>query len=216
MSNEEKWIGCRFDVALEHFDYMEATLKEYAIGDWVIAHEMSSKSHYHILFWGSERIYRNLSKKLKEKFNLNANGKKHEYRKEPEIRSKEQYNIYILKDGNYRSNMSREKLEELYNKSYQKRDDNPLNKEIAEQLIEENISKELNIPRDSYKYCDDKYTHKYQSKILIINKLLKNKAIINKCRVNKIYQLYIELDHEHGPHFEHSTTHAELIYNNLF
>lgn len=217
--DEHKWIGCRFDVGEEHFDWMEKTIKEYTLGEYVIAFEMSKKAHYHILMEGSDKIYRNMSKKIKEKFNLNANGKKHEYRKEPNIRDKEQYNIYILKDGNYRSNMSEDRLRDLYNQSYQKRDDNPVNLKIAQEIKD----KKYKIPNWRYNKLSDTWSgdasfeFMKMTKLIIIEKLLKNKGPINKCRVNRIYQLYIELLYEDQD--EQSYDHidyAQLIYNNIY
>lgn len=210
----KEWLACRFDIALEHFDFVEDKVKQYGLGDYVIGFEESSKSHYHILMEGNDKIYKNFSKVLKEKFNLNKNGKKHQYRKEKEIRTIEQYKKYCLKDGNYRSNLPPDEVKLLYDQSYQKEDINPKNQEIAEELIKENIYKLPGYKTHDFETRDNIFEFMANIKKMIINKLLKKECTINKCRVNKIYQLYIV---EHRKICDYNCVdHAELIYFNLF
>lgn len=210
----KEWIACRFDISEEHYDYVEEKVKQYGLGDYVIGFEKSSKSHYHILMEGNDKIYKNFSKVLKEKFNLNKNGKKHQYRKEKEVRSVEQYKTYILKDGNYRSNLDAEEIKKLYDQSYQKEDINPKNEEIVQELIKEEVYKLPQYKNSSYENRESILDFMSKVKIIIIDKLLKKDLSINKCRVNKIYQLYIQ---QHNKVCEYNCiNHSELIYFNLF
>lgn len=216
-----EWIGCRFNIGVEEFDYVEATLKKYTKGNYIIAHETAKNPHYHILFEGTDIIYKNFSQTLKRKFQLNMNGKKTEYRRDKEIRTLEQYQTYILKDGNYRSNMDADKIKELYSNSYQKENVNPINEEIIKELIEELKHKKLpNYTMDwNNQWKDpreDIFAYQANTKIYICKKLLKKKAKKNKCRVNRIYDMFITEAYEQDlQHYDHISS-EELIYFNLF
>lgn len=192
MSNSaDEWIGCRFNIDVCHFDDVELKLQHYTKGDYIIAHEVASQPHYHILFQGTDQDYKNFSQTLKRKYNLNMNGKKHEYRRDNQIRSLEQYQKYILKDGNYRSNMTPEKIKELYSQSYPKEDVNPENDKIVQELLEEHVKKVSHLLDHSWQE-DAQYNRKESLRIRVIQKMLQHKIKnINKCRVNKIAQNYL-------------------------
>lgn len=213
---KEDWIGCRFDIKVEAFDYVEEYLIQ-CIGPknkYLISHEVAKNPHFHILFEGDIKMYKNFSQQMKRKYKLNMNGKKSQYRKDKEIRSLRQYQTYCTKDSNYRSNMCPEFIKELYSESYQKEQLNPINEEIIKELLEEDHEHPKWANKFS-KYIERETVGDFQSRvqIIIINKLLKKKSTINKCRVKKIYTQYLVAHKDEA--CTDSMNHAELIYFNI-
>lgn len=121
---EFKTIACFFDADVEHFDYMENTLKNYDIGRYAIAHEQNPRPHFHFIFEGTDQIYNNLSKVIVEKFNLRRKGRGGviKYGKVKNLRDQERMLIYTVKDGNFRSNYEPEYLRTIFEQSFKKTD----------------------------------------------------------------------------------------------
>lgn len=119
---EYSMIACFFSIDETEFDTLESILQTYDIGQYVIAHESEPKSHFHLLFEGTDNIYSNFSKRIVEKYKLRRQGRGGiiKYGKVKEIRNLERMLTYTLKDGNFRSNMDPIKLQAYFEKSFKK------------------------------------------------------------------------------------------------
>lgn len=117
------YIACIFHLDALHFDYIEETLNEYDIGHYLIGHEVDPYHHFHILFQGTEKIYKNWSKRIIEKFSLRGQakgGKARQYGKLKIINHLDKLMSYSVKDGNVRSNLPPKTLEIIKEQSYKK------------------------------------------------------------------------------------------------
>lgn len=131
---ELQYIACFFSLELTEFDFLESTLKKYDIGTYCIAHEAEPKSHFHLLFEGTPSVYTNFSKVIIEKYKLRRKGRGGviKYGKVKNIRNLERMLTYTLKDGNFRSNMDKNQLNEYFTKSFKK----VLKNELIDNIVE--------------------------------------------------------------------------------
>lgn len=124
-SKDQKYIACMFHIGEGHFDFVEETLCDYDIGQYIIAFESDPYDHFHIIFEGTEKIYTNFSKRLIEKFKLRGKskeGKGRQYGKVKVIKDIDKMMSYTLKNEKYRTNMETDKIQELLEKSFVKKE----------------------------------------------------------------------------------------------
>lgn len=124
---EEKysnWVGCMYHLSSTEFDELEKILKEYDVGGYIIAHEVSPYPHFHLVFEElDENVYTNYNKKIVEKYKLRADSKKgirKQYGKITTIKDIEKLKSYTVKDGNYRTNLSHEEMVKVLENSFKK------------------------------------------------------------------------------------------------
>lgn len=134
------YIACMFHLDEIHYDHLETTLKEYDIGNYIIGHEKTPYSHFHIMFQGTEKIYSAFSKRIVEKFDLRgraAKGKSKEYGKVKQIENVTKMAAYTVKDGNVRSNMTQEELDKYKQMSYQAKEQIKMVNKIVASLLKD-------------------------------------------------------------------------------
>lgn len=112
----------------DHYDYLETTLQEYNIGQYLIGYEASPYEHFHFLVQMtsadyhkySERVFR---KKLKLKgrwYTIGNQNFPRQYGKVTKIEDLEKMKSYTIKDGNFRSNMPKQDVDKYFENSYKK------------------------------------------------------------------------------------------------
>lgn len=195
------YIACMFHIDEIHYDYIENTLQEYDIGNYIIGHEKTPYSHFHIMFQGTDKIYSAFSKRLVEKFELrgrSGGGKSKQYGKVKHIENVVKMASYTVKDGNVRSNMDQEELDKYKQLSYQAKEQQKLVKKILAEL-----HKDFNIMSD-----DDTV------KVRIVHEIItqtKEDFYFTKSLVEKIFLLFLRTCDS-----ESSTTRTQIIYNYLY
>lgn len=131
------------------FSYVEQTLKEYEIGEYIIAAETAQSSHnekggehFHFLVQMQSKDYHNFSKRVfKDKYKLRGKATSdlpRQYGKVKEIRDFDRMAAYTIKDGNIRTNMSEEALQKFQQITF-KKDEKQKKKQIpwARRVAEE-------------------------------------------------------------------------------
>lgn len=138
---ERKYIACFFDLKVSEYDYLEETLLEYDIGQYIIGHETHNaegkeKSHFHLLFEATEQIYTNFSKRIIDKYGLRRKGKGGviKYGKVKQIRDIDKMKSYTVKDSNIRTNIPEEELQNIIDKSFKKTTQKLICEEIREDI----------------------------------------------------------------------------------
>lgn len=133
-----------FFCALKFSEYqtVKDRLMPYVDGDWIISKEISSHSHKetqgeHMHFY-AEMTDKNYGlfaiNTFKKYYKLNGravDGKARQYGKVVEIRDRLTMIAYILKDGNYETNMTSDQLAEALEISYKKEEKNPKKKQVS-------------------------------------------------------------------------------------
>ena len=141
VSNEYPWVACYYAVKWEgiaecQFDYILDKVKHHVGNNlYLVSKEISKSSHketdgqhVHVLAQMTKQSYESLNKNIKDKFKLRGrpkDGNPKQYGKVKEIRDVDKMAAYILKDGNYVTNIPQEIKEKLIEMSYQKEDDSP-------------------------------------------------------------------------------------------
>ncbi len=131
-----------------HFDYLEETLKEYDIGSYIIAHEVSTASHvetkghhFHFLVQMNDQDYTRFAKRVFiDKFKLRGRAVKglpRQYGKINKIENLERMKSYTVKDGDVRTNLTDTEIERLLENSFQKEEKRKITDELLEILQEQ-------------------------------------------------------------------------------
>jgi len=175
------------------YQYLEDTLQEYNIGNYLIGHEISPYEHYHFLVEMTTADYHLFAERVfRKKFKLRGrakDGNARQYGKIKNIEDLEKLKSYTIKDGNYRSNMPEQDVAKYFETSFKKAEKKKIYEEISEYL-EENF--QFNFTYDTFlgeaKYYEEKRMTQfqkniYQIKLNIINYLRIN-TDINMCRSN--------------------------------
>ena len=131
---ELQYIG--FMAAIRHteIDYVENTLKEYEIGNYLIgmevtntAHHATEGQHMHFVVQMKDDDYHRFAKRVfKDKYKLNGqarDGVPRQYGKIRKIENLEKMFAYSMKDGKIRSNMSQDQLDKYFKLSFEKKDE---------------------------------------------------------------------------------------------
>lgn len=110
----------------EHIDYVETTLNNYGIGNYIIAMEETTYQHMHFLVQMTDEDYHKFSKRVfKDKFKLRGRavkGEPRQYGKIHNIEDIEKAKAYTCKDGNLRTNMTDAQIQKYVDASFEKED----------------------------------------------------------------------------------------------
>ncbi len=125
----------------ENFDYLENKLKTYEIGQYIIAAETKPYDHFHFIVYMSNDSYRNFAKSVFiDKYKLRGRavkGQARQYGKQKEIRDPTKMMAYTVKDGNFRTDMTKIQIEALIKISFQKKESKDLLQECIEYVDRE-------------------------------------------------------------------------------
>lgn len=169
-----KWMAFMAHIPIENADYIEATLKEYDIGGYIIGIEETPYHHFHFIVEMTENHYHNFSKRVfKDKFNLRGRATKglpRQYGRVKEIQNLERLKAYTLKDGNFRTNMTEEQIQKYIDISFKKNEQKTLDESLLNDLyeifhdyieIDPKTKEEVMCPargREVYKWVKDQFT----------------------------------------------------------
>lgn len=139
------------------YNYYENTLLEYDVQGYIISQEIAKGSHkrwdgghYHFMVQMTDEDYHKMTKRVKEKYNLNGrakNGVSREYGKVKQIEKLERAKAYTVKDGNYRTNLPQATIQKLYEESHEKEEIKTQAEELARLVCVE-------IEARRSQYCD--------------------------------------------------------------
>lgn len=158
-----------FMCAVHHinFDYLEETLKEYAIGLYIIAAETTEKSHketngehFHFLVQMTDNDYHKYSKRVfKDKFKLRGvakDGKPRQYGRVKKIEDLTRMAAYTIKQDNVRTNMTEAQLAKYKAVTFLASEQQSFEDQLYEYLINNAIyddkSSKVGQPLISYDY----------------------------------------------------------------
>lgn len=195
-NNDEKVEDLEFQAFMFHlpcseYDHLENTLKEYDIGQYIMAFEYKPYPHYHFMVQMSSYEYHKYSKRIVLKYKLCGkpqNGKPRQYGKVKKIEDLEKMKSYTLKDGDFRTNMDEKTINALVEKSFRKLG----NKEISEKILEYVSAKNAkysNIIQTKYhkRHYSIENLRKTIMEFLLCNKIKFTKGSINSY-VNYVIQ----------------------------
>lgn len=144
--NELKWNS--FFGAIDHmwFDYLEDKLQEYDIGYYIIAaevaegkHKKTNGQHFHIVAQMAEKDYNAYVKRVfKDKFKLSGragNGEGRQYGRVKDIENIVKMKAYVLKDGNFRTNVPEDEIKELLTIAFKKDEKETEQREFRDRLM---------------------------------------------------------------------------------
>lgn len=183
-------------LSLEKFDELEERIKLFDT-EYLIAYENAKYEHYHFIVKITDKEYHNFCQEyFKKKYKLcgrAVKGQPRQYGKEKQIKDLDRSLIYTLKDGNYRTNMDKDYIKELYEKSFKK--DNKKEKHMD--LLFKHLDSK-HIPYDTENYCNQ-----YKVQYCKTNKdilaeiyyfILKNKDIelsLSRTAINNYFLKYL-------------------------
>ncbi len=143
---ELKWNS--FFGAIDHmwFDYLEEKLLEYDIGYYIIAaetaedkHKKTKGQHFHFVVQMTEKDYNAYVKRVfKDKFKLSGragNGEGRQYGRVKAIEDIIRMKAYVMKDGNFRSNIPKDEQLELLSIAFKKDEKETELKEFRDRLM---------------------------------------------------------------------------------
>ncbi len=124
MSTAPTFIAFMCHIQKEYYDYLESTLQEYDIGQYLIGYEASPYEHYHFLVQMSTADYHLFAERVfRKKFKLRGrakDGNSRQYGKMKQIDDFNRLASYSIKDGDFRSNMSETDVQKYFEKSFKK------------------------------------------------------------------------------------------------
>lgn len=206
-----------FHIVESEFDYIEEKILEYEVGGYMIGHESTPYSHYHVLGqFPAKKHWTNFQKHLIERYDLRgkaSTGKPRQYGA-IKIRDLEKLKSYTIKDGNYRSNMSQTDLDKYFEASFKKENEKSIADDIISYLdsLEEDpfqrqvicmstsamtakqqiIYYEENIKKLIIGYCLDNEIRTSRVKVSnwLIQYIEKTKRLNRQEKINYLYKLY--------------------------
>jgi len=198
----------------EHIDYVETTLNNYGIGNYIIAMEETTYQHMHFIVQMTDDDYHKFSKRVfKDKFKLRGRaikGEPRQYGKIHNIEDIEKAKAYTCKDGNLRTNMTDEEIQKYIDSSFKKED----KKQFLEECAQELESKYLEYQKQSGDEAEDpSRPHLDTLRIMAIN-ILRNKNLktISRSRVESVIYAYMMMEHQH----ENYRPTDEWIYRTIY
>lgn len=139
-----------FMCACEHklYDYLEETLKEYAIGKYLMAAEVTKDSHsetngehFHFLVQMTDADYHKYSKRcFKDKLKLRGkaiDGKPRQYGRVKQIENIDRMAAYTIKQGNIRTNMTEAQLNAYKQITFESKEEKNFEDELYSFLLTE-------------------------------------------------------------------------------
>jgi len=140
---------------IEHYDYLEETLKEYNIGTYFIGYEGEPYEHYHFLVEMPPEDYVKFRKRVFiDKLKLRGqakSGQPRQYGKINNIKDIEKMKSYTIKEGNYRTNLEdQQELQILIDRSFSKQEKIDKEKQILA-LLQVRTTEEMR--RDCIQLC---------------------------------------------------------------
>lgn len=126
-----------YHLPITEHQYLVDKLIEYKCPKYLVAHEKTPYSHFHLVAWMTLKEYNNYNKHIINKYNLKANsknGQTKQYGKETKIRNLERMMTYTVKDGNVKTSLTTEQLQLYIDKSYKKDEKHKFEKEVIEYI----------------------------------------------------------------------------------
>lgn len=195
---------------LDSLDYLEETIQEYDITDYVICHETEPYSHFHfIVKMASNSDYHNFKQRVFiKKYGLSGkakDGKPRQYGKVTQIQDIEKAISYTLKelkdhtehsrDKYLRTNMSQDKINDYIEKCFKKNDLNKSKQVILKELDKSDIA--LCLPQmyhsiGEIEMMEDWSAYRYNIISNIISICIKNDFSIAKTAIQSYYLYWIK------------------------
>ncbi len=215
-------------IAHSEFDYLENEINKLE-AEYVISAEVETYEHFHFLVRMSDKQYHAFSKRVfKDKYALRGRaikGQPKQYgKKQATIESLKDALAYTIKDKNYRSNMSKERIEYILEKKIEEvknnknKDASKLLKENALKYVEQHWKSGTSHEVEEYCPIAEQYTHTtfYPDadsciRVLIIQYLMINKISIRKSLI-ETYYFYIVANTKH----KRISRNAGDIYRELY
>lgn len=199
MADDKELDYIAFMCAAYHtnYNYLEETLKEYPIGKYLIAAEVTNDSHketlgqhFHFLVQMTETDYHKYAKRcFKDKLGLRGqarDGKPRQYGKVKKIEDIERMAAYTIKQGNIRTNMTEAQLDAYKKITFTTKEEIAYEDELYEYLMNNAIY------GDTSPYCGNKMTS-YNSIALYVVKFVRNhkrKVYFNRNKLDKYVRYY--------------------------
>ena len=189
MSTAPTFIAFMCHIQKEHFKYLESTLQEYNIGQYLIGYESTPYEHYHFLVQMSSDDYHLFAERVfRKKFKLRGRASNNQPRQYGKLKKIEDFNklaSYTIKDGDFKSNMPETDVQKYFEQSFKKEEKKKLMVQCAE-AIELTDTQHYAWTNSNAHFQHEseyiKYNLKY-IKLLIIN-YLRITSDINMCRSN--------------------------------
>lgn len=180
-----------------NYDYLEQTLKEYNIGLYLMAsevtqdaHKETNGEHFHFLVQMTDADYHKYAKRcFKDKLKLRGqarDGNPRQYGRVKKIEDIQRMGAYTIKQGNIRTNMTEQQLETYKKITFTTKDEMAYEDEMYEYLVNNAI-------HDSHSpYIGQKLTS-YQGIALYVVKFIrshKKKIYFNRNKLDKYVRYY--------------------------
>ena len=180
-----------------NYDYLEQTLKEYDIGLYLMAAEVTKDAHkgtdgqhFHFLVQMSDTDYHKYAKRcFKDKLKLRGqarDGNPRQYGRVKKIEDIERMAAYTIKQGNIRTNMTDAQLETYKKITFTTKDELAFEDEMYQYLVENALYNEHS------PYIGHKLTA-YQDIALYVVKFVRNhkkKIYFNRNKLDKYVRYY--------------------------
>lgn len=148
--SEHEWQSFFACIEHQYFDEVMAILTSYDIQGYIVAKEISSASHQdtngehmHFVVQMHPSDYKRFADRVFiKRFKLRGRavkGLSRQYGKLTNIENLERMKIYVLKDGNYVTNLPKDEIARLAQQSFEKNEDRSLIKEILDAMLENKI-----------------------------------------------------------------------------
>lgn len=153
-----EYISFMAGIQHKEIDYVEETLQEYAIGQYIIGMEKSTSAHkeldgehMHFCVQMTQDDYHRYSKRVFiDRFKLRGRAQKDKPRQYGKVKSIDNIDkmlSYTTKDGHFRTNMSSEEIKKIYEASYQKKDWQDEETKLFTYLSKQNLEDMLIVDR---------------------------------------------------------------------
>jgi hypothetical protein len=191
-------------IAHTEYEYLVDELNKLE-AEYVLSAEVETYEHFHFLVRMSDKKYHAFSKRIfKDKYSLRGRavkGQPRQYGKiKNEIENLKDALAYTLKDKNYKSNMTKERIEEILEKKIEEvknnknKDASKLLKENCLKYVEEHWKCGTNYEVEEYCQISEQYTQTTYypdadscMRVLIIQFLIINKIGIRKSLIETYY-----------------------------
>lgn len=213
-------------IAHDEFDYLENEIMKLE-AEYVISAEVETYEHFHFLVRMSDKQYHAFSKRVfKDKYALRGRaikGQPKQYgKKKDDIKNLKDALAYSIKDKNFRSNMTKQRIEYILEKKIEDVKNNK-NKDNSQQL-KDDLLKYMN-EITNYKpthypsaMCHGEYEDNYldrEIRIKIVDFMRENKITIRKSLIDMYYFHVITYSENKKLNKKSSYIVDQLYHNNL-